>query len=74
MVRLDDILPCPFCGSKKFEFGSWVDERRTPHTRKYYVQCRECFSRGPSVDRERKSAPTIEAWNAALRRDYDYEA
>lgn len=69
MTRTNDELPCPFCGSEKREWGSWIDESNIPHERMDYVACQDCHARGPSVVRTGMCAPRTDAWNKAMRLD-----
>lgn len=50
--KVNEIKPCPFCGSKDVFTG---------HRSSFYVHCDECQVDGPWNDRNEQEA--IEAWN-----------
>lgn len=58
-----DLLPCPFCGSKKVQLdalmiGEAGKDNATPHG--WHVECTECDASGPWRDTEAEAA---QGWN-----------
>jgi len=57
MIKLEDLLPCPFCGNRDFE--DWVIESQ-PVGSDTSVRCKYCGAQGPEMSR---IAWAREEWN-----------
>lgn len=60
-VNMDELKPCPFCGSKNLTIVDGFGEK--------YVGCMECAAVGPSADTEKEA---FDAWNRRVN-DGDYQ-
>ena len=56
-----ELLPCPFCGSKKLMFGYAF---KPGHNDSRKIECAECESHGPIRDGKQAAA---DAWNERVR-------
>lgn len=53
---------CPFCQSRCVT--CWTEEDGNNVTTDAWVECEDCFARGPSAD---TTTEAIDKWNVALR-------